>query len=79
MFQVGAVASAPWLAFLLLLLWSAIEATIFTFTLRPTMNELLADLTGFEPNPIMLSGLLIYAFFRKQARNIQAAASPSRK
>jgi APA family basic amino acid/polyamine antiporter len=28
---------------------------------------------------IMLSGLLIYAFFRKQARNIQAAASPSRK
>ncbi len=54
----------PWLAFLLLLLWSAIEATIFTFTLRPTMNELLADLTGFEPNPIMLSALLyIFLFF----------------
>jgi hypothetical protein len=54
----------PWLAFLLLLLWSAIEATIFTFTLRPTMNELLADLTGFEPNPIMLSTLLyIFLFF----------------
>ncbi len=51
----------PWLAFLLLLLWSAIEATIFTFTLRPTMNELLADLTGFEPNPVMLSALL-YGF-----------------
>jgi basic amino acid/polyamine antiporter, APA family len=28
---------------------------------------------------IMLSGLLIYAFFRKQARNTQAAASASRK
>jgi hypothetical protein len=51
----------PWLAFLLLILWSAIEATIFTFTLRPTMNELLADLVGFEPNPIMLTGLL-YCF-----------------
>jgi hypothetical protein len=54
----------PWLAFLLLLLWSAIEAVIFTFTLRPTMNELLADLTGSEPNPIMLSALLyIFLFF----------------
>jgi hypothetical protein len=53
----------PWLAFLLLILWSAIEATIFTFTLRPTMNELLADLTGFEPNPIMLSGLLYVFLF----------------
>jgi hypothetical protein len=54
----------PWLAFLLLILWSAIEATIFTFTLRPTMNELMADLTGFEPNPVMLSGLLyIFLFF----------------
>jgi hypothetical protein len=54
----------PWLAFLLLLLWSALEATIFTFTLRPTMNELLADLTGFEPNPVMLSALLyVFLFF----------------
>jgi hypothetical protein len=54
----------PWLAFLLLILWSAIEATIFTFTLRPTMNELLSDLTGFTPNPVMLSGLLyIFLFF----------------
>jgi hypothetical protein len=54
----------PWLAFLLLLLWSVIEATIFTFTLRPTMNELLADLTGFTPNPVMLSTLLfIFLFF----------------
>jgi hypothetical protein len=54
----------PWLAFLLLILWSAIEAIIFTFTLRPTMNELLADLTGFEPNPIMLTALLyMFLFF----------------
>lgn len=54
----------PWLAFLLLILWSAIEAIIFTFTLRPTMNELLADLTGAEPHPIMMTGLLyIFLFF----------------
>jgi hypothetical protein len=49
---------------MLLLLWSAIEAVIFTFTLRPTMNELLADLTGAEPHPIMMTGLLyIFLFF----------------
>lgn len=38
----------PWLAFLFILFWSALEATIFTFTLRPTVTELLADLTGSE-------------------------------
>ncbi len=38
----------PWLAFLFILLWSALEATIFTFTLRPTLSEVLADLTGVE-------------------------------
>jgi hypothetical protein len=54
----------PWLAFILLILWSAIEETIFTFTLRPTMNELLADLVGFEPHPVMLTAMLyIFLFF----------------
>jgi hypothetical protein len=48
----------PWIAFTLLIFWSAIEATIFTFTLRPTMAELLADLTGYEVNPIMLVFIL---------------------
>jgi hypothetical protein len=38
----------PWLAFLFILFWSALEATIFTFTLRPTLSEVLADLTGVE-------------------------------
>src|SRR6266566_4533401 len=42
----------PWIAFLLLLFWSAIEATIFTFTLRPTMSELLSDLTGYQVNAL---------------------------
>src|SRR6266699_3551920 len=48
----------PWIAFLLLLFWSAIEATIFTFTLRPTMSELLADLTGYQVNALGLVGTL---------------------
>lgn len=48
----------PWLAFLVLLLWSGVEATIFTFTLYPTLNEVFAGLTGFEPNPHVMSPLL---------------------
>src|SRR5881392_3691847 len=51
----------PWIAFVLLLFWSAIEATIFTFTLRPTMSELLSDLTGYTVNPIALV-LLLWIF-----------------
>ena len=48
----------PWIAFLLIVLWSAVEATIFTFTLRPTMAELLADIAGYEVNATALSVLL---------------------
>jgi hypothetical protein len=48
----------PWAAFFLLIVWSAIEATIFTFTLKPTMSELLADLTGYEVNAFFLTILL---------------------
>ena len=51
----------PWGAFVLLLVWSAVEATIFTFTLKPTMSELLADLTGYEVNAFALS-LLLWIF-----------------
>jgi hypothetical protein len=52
--------AVPW-ALVLLILWSAVEATIFTFTLRPTMSELLADLTGVTVNPIALV-LLLWVF-----------------
>ena len=48
----------PWLAFAILLLWSGVEATIFTFTLRPTLSEVLSGLTGFEPDPRFMSPLL---------------------
>src|SRR5436309_1812797 len=53
----------PWIAFMLLLFWSAIEATIFTFTLRPTMSELLSDLTGYQVNPLALVVLLWFFLF----------------
>src|SRR2546427_208932 len=42
---------------------SAIEATIFTFTLRPTMSELLSDLTGYQVNPLALVVLLWFFLF----------------
>jgi hypothetical protein len=48
----------PWLAFLLLLVWSGVEGTIFTFTLMPTLSEMLAGLTGYEPNPQVMGPLL---------------------
>jgi len=51
----------PWVAFLFLLLWSALEATIFTFTLRPTVTELLADITGRQLSGLGV-GLVLWPF-----------------
>lgn len=48
----------PWLAFLVLVIWSAVEATVFTFTLQPTLNEVFGGLTGHEPNPRVMAPLL---------------------
>jgi hypothetical protein len=45
----------PWLAFMFLLFWSALEATIFTFTLRPLITEVLADMTGAELSSLAVS------------------------
>src|SRR6266511_2375310 len=45
----------PW-GFVVLIVWCAVEATIFTFTLRPTISELLADLAGYTANPVVLVG-----------------------
>jgi hypothetical protein len=48
----------PWLAFIILTIWCAIEATIFTFTLQPTLYEVFGSLTGFDPNPRVMAPLL---------------------
>ncbi len=54
----------PWVAFLGLLLWSAVEALIFMYTLQPTLTEVLAGITGYEPDPRLLAPLLwIFLFF----------------
>jgi hypothetical protein len=48
----------PWVAFIVLTVWCAIEATVFTFTLQPTLNEVFGSLTGFDPNPRIMAPLL---------------------
>ena len=53
----------PWLAFVLILAWSALEAGVFTFTLRPTMYEVLYDLTGAPPNAVVLTAILYALLF----------------
>ena len=54
----------PWIAFLALLVWCAVESTIFMYTLSPTLNEVLAGITGFEPNPYVMAPVLwAFLFF----------------
>ncbi len=53
----------PWIAFLLILGWSALEGTIFTYTLQPTMMEVLANITGFEPNAAIVTPILWILLF----------------
>jgi hypothetical protein len=53
----------PWLAFFLVLLWSGLEAVVFTLTLRPLMTELLADLAGFEPDLAAVTAVLWVLLF----------------
>ncbi len=48
----------PWFAFIVLTIWCAIESTVFTFTLQPTLIEVFGSLTGFDPNPRIMAPLL---------------------
>ena len=50
----------PWIAFFMLVFWSLLEATIFTYTLFPTVSEVLADLVGMEAP--RLAGPVLYLF-----------------
>ena len=38
----------PWLGFVMLLLWSALEAAVFTYTLEPRITTLINDLSGSD-------------------------------
>ena len=51
----------PWLAFVMLIFWCALEATIFTFTLMPTLSQVLADLAGTDQVP-KATGVLLWFF-----------------
>jgi hypothetical protein len=50
----------PWVAFVMLLFWCLLEATIFTYTLFPTVSEVLADLVGMEAP--RFAGPILYLF-----------------
>lgn len=52
----------PWLAVSLTILWSAIEAGVFTYTLLPTMSEVLSDLVGVETHTFIVPTLFIMLF-----------------
>lgn len=51
----------PWVAFVMLVFWCVLEAAIFSYTLTPTVTELLADLVGGESLP-RLAGPILYFF-----------------
>jgi hypothetical protein len=50
----------PWIAFLLLIFWCVLEATIFTYTLMPTVTEVLAGITGSDGS--VMTGTVLYLF-----------------
>jgi len=50
----------PWIAFLLLIFWCLLESTIFTYTLMPTVKEVLAGITGSEAS--IMTGTILYFF-----------------
>ncbi len=52
----------PWLAFLLTIGWSALEALIFTYTLMPTVSEVFYDLAGVENRAVMAPILWLFLF-----------------
>lgn len=52
----------PWIAFLMLLFWCLLEALIFTYTLFPTVTEVLSDLVGVESSPYVAPILYLFLF-----------------
>ncbi|MGQ0809975.1 MAG: hypothetical protein ACT4OO_01965 [Nitrospiraceae bacterium] len=52
----------PWIAFLLLIFWCLLEATIFTYTLMPTVTEVLAGITGAEASAFTATILYVFLF-----------------
>jgi len=53
----------PWIAFLLTVLWAALEAAVFAYILNPTMTEILSDMVGAETHKYLLPVLFVMLFF----------------
>jgi len=53
----------PWIAFLMLLFWCLLEALIFTYTLFPTVSEVMIDLAGADRAPKLTWPLLYFFLF----------------
>ena len=50
----------PWIAFALMLFWGLLEALIFTFTMFPTVADVLSGIVGKEPP--LWTGTILYLF-----------------
>ena len=50
----------PWLGFTMLLLWGALEAAVFTYTLEPRITTLMADLSGSDDSRFTVP--ILYTF-----------------
>ena len=53
----------PWIAFLMLVVWCLLEAMIFTYTLSPTVSEVVADLVGRDQPPQAAFPILFFFLF----------------
>lgn len=52
----------PWVAVTVTLAWCVLEAIIFTYTLLPTITEVLADVTGIENQQLIVPFLWMFLF-----------------
>jgi hypothetical protein len=52
----------PWVAFLMVVFWCLLEAVIFTYTLIPTVTEVLAGIVGAEASPFTAPLLFVFLF-----------------
>jgi hypothetical protein len=72
----------PWVAFIMLVFWCLLEASIFTYTLFPTVSEVLADLGGSDQTarftgPILF--LLLFMLIMGSFACVQTLADAVRK
>ncbi|HET7340291.1 MAG TPA: hypothetical protein VFL90_02425 [Methylomirabilota bacterium] len=50
----------PWIAFVMLMAWCVLEATVFTYTMTPTVAGVLSDLSGEQASPLLRGVLFTF-------------------